>query len=219
MLEIDSVSLSFWGRSVLAGCYLHCSPGEVVGLLGRNGCGKSSLLKIIFGTLKADFKHLRIDGHIIPKGYLTGQIAYLPQQHFMLPFLRVSEIIQTFSPLIKEGLLAEELIAAGMNKRLSELSNGQQRFLECLWTLSRDVKYVLLDEPFSAIAPIQIEFLQRMIVETGRSKAVILTDHIYRPLIAVSSRVVLLHNNAVYNIQSAEDLIRYKYIPDVAITA
>ena len=216
MLEIDSVSLSFWGRSVLSGCYLHCATGEVVGLLGRNGSGKSSLLKIIFGSLKADFRHLRIDGQIIPKGYLSSQIAYLPQQHFLLPFLKVSEIIETFSPLIKELLLAEEFWNVSTESRLNELSNGQQRFLECLWILSRDVKYILLDEPFSAIAPIQIEFLQKIIMETGRAKAVILTDHIYRPLLAVSSRVVLLHNNAVYNINDADDLVRYNYIPDVA---
>ena len=217
MLEIDSVSLSFWGRQVLSGCYLQCKPGEVLGLLGRNGSGKSSLLKIIFGSLKADFKHLRINGGIITKGYLTGQIAYLPQQHFMLPFLKVSEVFDTFSPFIKEGLIAEDLLPAGLKSRLNYLSNGQLRFLECLWILSRDVPYILLDEPFSAIAPIQIEFLQRMIVETGRYKAVILTDHIYRPLLAVSSRVVLLHNNAVYNIDSADDLVRYNYIPEMEV--
>lgn len=216
MLEIDSVSLSFWGRTVLSGCYLNCTIGEVVGLLGKNGSGKSSLLKIIFGSLKADFKHLRIDGEIIPKGYLTGQIAYLPQQHFMLPFLKVYEIIETFSPLIKELLRAEEFWTVSMESRLNELSNVQLRFLECLWILSRNVKCILLDEPFSAIAPVQIEFLQKMIVETGRDKAVILTDHIYRPLLAVSSRIVLLHNNAVYNINNADDLIRYNYLPAVA---
>ena len=215
MLEIDSVSLSFWGRSVLSGCYIHCKQGEVVGLLGRNGSGKSSLLKIIFGSMKADFKHLRINERIIQKGYLTGEIAYLPQEHFMPPFLKVSDLVGAFSPFIAEALLAEELLRAAPEAQLAELSNGQQRFLECLWILSRNVPYILLDESFSAIAPIQIEFLQRMIVEAGLNKAVILTDHIYRPLLAVSSRVVLLHNNAVYNIKSAEDLVRYNYIPDL----
>jgi len=216
MLEIDSVSLSFWGRQVLSGCYLHCKSGEVVGLLGRNGSGKSSLLKIIFGSLKADFKHLRIDDNIISKGYLTGRIAYLPQQHFMLPFLKISEISQAFSSLIKEHLLTDDLLNIDLTKRMDELSNGQQRFLECLWILSQPADFILLDEPFSAIAPIQIEFLQKIIIATGWKKAIVLTDHIYRPLLAVSSRVVLLHNNAVYNISSDDDLIRYNYIPAIA---
>lgn len=216
MLEIDSVELSFWGKTILSGCYLHCKSGEVLGLLGRNGSGKSSLLKIIFGSLRADFKHLRIENKIIQSGFLTGKVAYLPQQHFMLPFLKVSEIYQSFSPFIKEQLLMEDPLNIELNGRLNELSNGQQRFLECLWILSKPAEYILLDEPFSAIAPIQIEFLQKIIMQTGKTKAIVLTDHIYRPLLAVSNRVILLHNNAVYNIESDDDLIRYNYIPDVA---
>lgn len=216
MLEIDSVELSFWGKTILSGCYLHCKSGEVFGLLGRNGSGKSSLLKIIFGSLRADFKHLRIENKIIQSGFLTGKVAYLPQQHFMLPFLKVSEIYQSFSPFIKEQLLMEDPLNIELNGRLNELSNGQQRFLECLWILSKPAEYILLDEPFSAIAPIQIEFLQKIIMQTGKTKAIVLTDHIYRPLLEVSNRVILLHNNAVYNIESDDDLIRYNYIPDVA---
>ncbi|HUH32741.1 MAG TPA: ABC transporter ATP-binding protein, partial [Daejeonella sp.] len=181
MLEIDSVSLSFWGRSVLSGCYLKCKAGEVVGLLGRNGSGKSSLLKIMFGSRKADFMHFRINGKIIQKGYTTGQVAYLPQQHFMLPFLKVSDLFEVFSPFIQERLLAEELLPASMTQRLDELSNGQQRFLEGLWILSQPAEFILLDEPFSAISPFQVEFLQQIIIETGKHKGIVLTDHLYRP--------------------------------------
>jgi lipopolysaccharide export system ATP-binding protein len=215
MLEIDSVALSFWGRQVLSGCYLNCKPGEVLGLLGRNGSGKSSLLKIIFGSLRPDFKHLRIRNKIMENAYLTGEIAYLPQQHFMLPFLKVSEITKSFSPLIKEQLIATDIDTQKRGKRLRDLSNGQQRFIECLWILSKPAEYILLDEPFSAIAPVQIEFLQKIITRTGLEKAIVLTDHMYRPLLAVSNRVVLLHNNAVYDIESSDDLIRYNYIPDI----
>lgn len=84
--------------------------------------------------------------------------------------------------------------------------------LECIWILSRSASYILLDEPFSGIAPVQVEFLQRLIKQVGKVKGVVLTDHIYRPLMDVSDRIVLLHNNAVYNIHDESDLIRYQYI-------
>jgi lipopolysaccharide export system ATP-binding protein len=213
MLEIDSVELSFWGRQILSGCYLQSKPGEVLGLLGRNGCGKSSLLKIIFGSLKADFKFLRINGKIVQRGYTTGRVAYLPQHHFMLPFLEVSDVYGSFSSLIKKHLFSSGLLPIDMSGRLNDLSNGQQRFIECLWILSQSVEYILLDEPFSALAPIHVEFLQKLIAAVGQEKAIVLTDHIYRPLLEVSTRVVLLHNNSVYNIYDDQDLITYNYLP------
>lgn len=216
MLEIDSVALSFWGRQILSGCYLKSQAGEVLGLLGRNGSGKSSLLKIIFGSLEADFKHLRVDNEIVQRTYPGGRVAYLPQESFMLPFLKVSEVIDTFSPVIKAQLLADDILRIGQVKRINDMSTGEQRFLECLWILSKPADYILLDEPFSAIAPIQTEFLQNIIIQTGRTKAIVLTDHMKRPLLSVSNRVVLLHNNAVYNIQSDDDLIRYNYVPDLS---
>ena len=187
-----------------------------MGLLGRNGSGKSSLLKIIFGSLQADFKHLRIKDKIREKAYLTGEIAYLPQQHFMPPFLKVSEITDSFSSLIKEQLTAMDIVIESQGMLLGDLSNGQQRFLECLWILSKPAGCILLDEPFSAIAPVQIDFLQKVIIEAGREKAIVLTDHMYRSLLSVSNRVVLLHNNAVYNINNADDLVRYSYIPVIS---
>jgi ABC-type multidrug transport system ATPase subunit len=214
MLEIDSVHIAFAGKEVLSGCFLQARRGEIVGLLGRNGSGKSSLLKVIFGSVRADFKYLQIDEKIISKGYLSGQVAYLPQQHFMLPFLTIQDIYKDFSSFIKERLREDGLIPRHMEIPVNELSNGQKRFLECLWILSLPADFILLDEPFSAIDPIQSEFIQKIIIETGRDKSVILTDHVYRPLLAVSDRVLLLYNNSIYKIDCAEDLIRYNYITE-----
>lgn len=80
-LSIDSVAHRFNKKAILNGVYLNCKIGEVVGLLGRNGCGKSTLLKAIFGILNVDFKHLKVNGEIVSKGYLSGKIAYLTQHN------------------------------------------------------------------------------------------------------------------------------------------
>lgn len=215
MLEIDSVTLNFSDKSILSGCYLYCKTGEIVGLLGRNGSGKSCLLRIIFGSLQADFMHLRIEGKILKQGFKSGNVAYLPQESFLPPFLKIKRILKEVK-FQKAFILENELIKKIIELEVRDLSGGELRMIECIWILNHPASYILLDEPFSGISPVQIEFLQQLIIETGKVKGVILTDHIYRPLMQVSNRIVLLHNKSIYNIIDESDLIRYNYIPAYA---
>lgn len=187
--------------------------GRNCGLAGRNGSGKSCLLRVIFGSLKADFKHQRIDGKIIGTGFKTGEISYLAQDPFLPPFLKVRDILKTVIDN-RDMILGNEVIIKIINLKVRDLSGGELRFIECIWILNHQVSYILLDEPFSGLSPIQIEFLQELIKQAGKVKGIILTDHIYRPLMQISNRIVLLHNNAVYNIDDESDLIRYNYIPN-----
>lgn len=95
MLKVDSIELNYNGRKILQDIYLDCKPAQVVGLLGRNGYGKSSLLKIIFGSLNPSFKHISINDKTIKKGYLN-QIAYLPQDHYLpttVPIVKLAELL------------------------------------------------------------------------------------------------------------------------------
>lgn len=217
MLEVDSVSIRFGNKSILAGCYLSCKPGEIIGLLGRNGSGKSTLLKIIFGSVKPDFMHLRVDDKITYCGFKSGKIGYLPQQSFMPPFYTVERLTSH----VAQELLSERIKTYLNNipeTRLNNLSGGELKFLECLWVLSLPSEYLLLDEPFSGISPFQIELLQEAIKIAAKTKGIVLTDHLYRPLIEISNRIVLLHNKAIYPINEEDDLIRYNYLPDYLLS-
>lgn len=213
MLEIDSVTLSYGGREILSGCYLQCNKGEILGLLGRNGSGKSSLLKIIFGSLKADFKHLKVDGKLINKAYQSKQVSYLAQTSFLPNSYLVYEVINTFQkkhpPILDKAMLNK---LAGL--KIKDLSSGELKLIEFLWILNLDSSYILLDEPFSGISPLYISVMQKLILEASKSKGILITDHIYRPLMEISHRILLLHNNAVYPIKHEDDLIRYHYLPE-----
>lgn len=214
MLSVDSVTLNFGTRSILAGCYLACQRGEIVGLLGRNGSGKSSLLKVIFGSLTPQNKHLRIDNIIVKNGLNNQRVAYLPQENFLPPFMVVRNLLRNLDPSVQDQISGMKMIWEVKSKTIAELSGGMQRLIETIWIMGQKSDYILLDEPFSGLAPVHVEFLQQMIRETGKEKGIILTDHIYRPLLEISSRVVLLHNNSIYPINTEGDLIRYNYIPD-----
>ncbi|WP_316803629.1 ATP-binding cassette domain-containing protein [Pedobacter nototheniae] len=214
-LHIDSVTQSFNNKTVLNGVFLNCRVGEVTGLLGRNGSGKSTLLKVIFGVINPHFKYLRLNDKIIDKGYLTGKIAYLPQDNFIPGHLRISKAINLFCNRYKDQLLKIEAISNFFNSKLYELSGGQRRLMECLLIIYSDADFILLDEPFSQLSPLLVEEIQKHLLIIKGKKGIIVTDHYYRSILNIADRIVLLHNGCNYNIQSDEDLILHGYLPNV----
>ena len=96
-LEIDSFNKSFGLNRILTDIYLKCESGDIIGILGKNGSGKSTMLKILFGIEKAEQKFIRIDGKVFDKPYKTqGEIAYLPQDNFIPRNLTLSSAVKFY---------------------------------------------------------------------------------------------------------------------------
>jgi len=212
-LHVDSVAHSFGTHSVLNNVYIKCSVGEVVGVLGRNGSGKSTLLKIIFGSIKPNYKFIRIDGELVQKGYLTHKVAYLPQGYFLPKYLSLELLVNLYVKKYKRKLLAIDLFKENLKMNIGDLSGGHRRLAEALLMIYSDAKYILLDEPFSQLAPLISEQLKQHIRELLPEKGFIVTDHDYQQILEVSSRIVLIHNGSNYDINNTDDLILHGYLP------
>src|ERR1700754_1985471 len=125
-LKVDSVQLEFDRRVILQDIYLDCKQGEIVGLLGRNGCGKSSLLRIIFGILKPAFKHVSINGQYIARGYHHTRIAYLPQHNYLTHGIRINKLAINFiDPQFWDELTYVDIYHCYFNKTVIYLSGGE----------------------------------------------------------------------------------------------
>ncbi|SMD09297.1 ABC-type multidrug transport system, ATPase component [Pedobacter nyackensis] len=212
-LYIDSVAHRYGSRLILSSVYMSCKIGEVIGLLGRNGCGKSTLLRIIFGTLKPDYSHIKVNGKLIRKGYITRQISYLPQDFFIPDHLKISYLVTLYTNKHKHELIKEPLIQEHLNMKIGDLSGGQKRLIECLLIMYSDSDFILLDEPFSQLAPVIVDEIKQHIHKLKAIKGFIITDHYYRQIIETSSSIVLLHNGCNYNINHIDDLKLYGYLP------
>lgn len=213
-LYIDSVKHSFGNLDVLNNVYINCKIGEVVGLLGRNGSGKSTLLKIIFGAIKPHFKHLKLDGEFTQKGYLTNQIVYLPQGYFIPHYLKIADLIDLYINRFKEQVLKIDVFNQNLNEPIGNLSGGNRRLIEALLIIYSDAKYVLLDEPFSQLAPLITDEIKLHIQKLKAEKGFIITDHYYNKILEVSSRVILIHNGCNYAIKDEDDLRLHGYLPN-----
>ncbi len=134
-LEIDSVELSFGDRRILSGVYLAVETGGVSAVLGRNGCGKSCLMKILCGSLRAGFRSMRIDG-VWHDRFRADEVRYLPQQGFIPGWLTLDRVLRDYDmtrgDLLKWFPLFEKLFGtkipvkpifrAGLNYQLADYS-------------------------------------------------------------------------------------------------
>ena len=175
-------------------------------MLGRNGCGKSCLMKILSGSLKAGFCSMRIDGKW-HRRFTEKEIRYLPQHPFIPGWLRLERALGDF------GVQREDLerrfpeFISLRGTRIGELSGGEQRILECFIILRSPARFILLDEPFAGVDPIAVEDIQS-IVATLKHKniGVIITDHNVDETLAITDRTYLLYEGKILKTGTAEEL-------------
>ena len=211
ILEIDSAELAFGERRILSGVYLLVETGGVTAVLGRNGCGKSCLMKILSGSLKAGFCSMRIDGKW-HRRFTEKEIRYLPQHPFIPGWLRLERALGDF------GLQREDLerwfpeFIPLRETRIGELSGGEQRILECFIILRSPARFILFDEPFSQIAPLHVATLQTLIRQEKATKGILLTDHMYRHVTGMADRLYVMADGQAYPCENDEDLVRRGYL-------
>lgn len=213
-LHIDSVVKFFNEKALLTDICIICTQGEIVGMLGRNGSGKSTLLKIIFGAMPAEGRFVKVGDRVLQRmSHNSGLINYLPQDEFLPGHLRTGTVINLFCSKSKASLISgHELFRPLLKMKIADLSGGQNRLLEIWLMVYSEVKFSLLDEPFNGIAPVYKEEIKEIIKLQSRFKGFIITDHDYRNVLELASRMVILQDGICRNVYDEEDLIRWGYL-------
>lgn len=212
-LEFDSIELAYGDRSILSGIYMKCDVGEVIGILGRNGSGKSSLLRVVFGNLRSLHKSIRINGESLQGDYMKNRlIAYLPQGHLIPPSVSVGSALKLFGIPEQEIVPHFPEIKDFLSFKPGQLSVGYLRIIETLLILKSNAKFCLLDEPFSGLMPLHIEKMKDLIGIEKKNKGIIITDHVYREVLSISDRLYILSNGKTYVVKAAEELITHGYV-------
>jgi ABC-type multidrug transport system ATPase subunit len=212
VLECDGVQLDFGFNRVLSDIYLKCQEGEIVGLLGRNGSGKSCLMKIIFGMVVPSSKSVRINGIPIMSGFMKSTISYLPQHSFTPRNLKLKEAFRVYGVKTSATINYFGELESYLDLRPSELSGGILRILEIMLVSGLPSRYLLLDEPFSGIMPAHIGKLKEFFRNLRQEKGIVITDHLYRHILEVTDRMYLLANGKTHPISHTDQLITHGYL-------
>lgn len=217
ILEVDSIQKYVNKDFSLSDIYLHCETGEILGIFGRNGSGKSLLMKIIFGTEKANHKFIRINNKLINKPYkVADNIVYLPQNSFLPKNLSVQKILKLYLDEDRTKDFQDDEIIQKINaSKINELSGGELRYLELKLLLKSKAKFILLDEPLNALSPILKEKAIELIINEKATKGIIITDHDYNNVSSITTQNYLMHQGSLKKVTNNEDLVFYNYLPNV----
>jgi ABC-type multidrug transport system ATPase subunit len=216
-IRLDSAFLAFGTREILRGASLSLQQGKITGLLGRNGCGKSCLLKILTGQLKPANVYVGIDGVFTKNLYHhPGLINYLPQHVCHPDGLRLGQLLVYYNIDANAfwGRHAQ-LFPAG-NPRFGHLSGGARRLFEVLLVLEANTHFTLLDEPFSHIMPLHIEYVQAVIRRKSLEKGMLVTDHKYQHVLDLADTLYLMHAGTTTIVSELTELVRLGYVSSIA---
>src|ERR1700756_308197 len=226
-LQTAEISKSYRGRKVVDNVSLWVKQGEVVGLLGPNGAGKTTSFYMIVGLISPDSGRVLVSNGAgsediteLPMYQRARRgISYLPQEASVFRKLTVEENLMAI--LETQPLRARErrenmerlIDQLGLDKvrrsRGYMLSGGERRRVEIARSLVIDPRFLLLDEPFSGIDPIQVLELQRIIFDLKRSGiGILITDHNVRETLVVTDSAYIINEGRIFRAGSPEALGR-----------
>ena len=208
------MNLSFQQRNILTDIYLKCETGDIIGLIGRNGSGKSSLMKIIFGTLRGDYQSVRLNGTYVKQLFkVPHTIHYLPQDGFGMDYLTFHDLVKIFELQASLDHIHDlEDVSRSAHQKISRLSGGVKKLMEIVTVLYTPGAFALLDEPFSYLSPVLVEKIIPHIRAQSQVKGIILTDHQYENVLSISNRRYVMTNGTLKKVETRADLEQYGYL-------
>jgi|TARA_B110001452_G_C15191026_1_gene413552 lipopolysaccharide export system ATP-binding protein len=214
ILKLEKISLKYGRKIILDNLDLQLNNGQILGLLGPNGVGKSTIFNLITGLISPDFGSIVINSEKVNKypiyqRTLKFKIGFVPQNGGYFHDLTVYENLKAIAEItIKNLSYREEKINLLISKfeldpirdiKADFLSGGQKKKLVIALSLISDPKILLLDEPFAALDVMTIKALQEIIVDlqSKNNISIILCDHQARDLLACVDTAAIIHNGKV----------------------
>ena len=230
-LRVINLKKSYRKRTVVQSASMQVSSGEVVGLLGPHGAGKTTCFYMVVGLIPADDGQILLDDEDLTRMPMHIRarkgIGYLPQEASVFRKLSVADnimaILETRPELSKQQRrdrmqqLLEEFHVAHLHHQMGiSLSGGERRRVEIARALAADPRFILLDEPFAGVDPISVLDIQSIIRQLAeRGIGVLITDHNVRETLGICERAYILSGGGVIAEGSAEEVLANQQVREV----
>ena len=206
MLEIQKLEKSFGQKQVLFGVDFRAESGQILGLIGKNGAGKTTIFHSILRFLEYS-GNITFDKQPISQETYR-KIGYLPEERSLMPKLTVYEQVRYLANLkgVPNAVVKEKLpqwmerlqVKGKVTDKIKSLSKGNQQKVQLIITLLHEPNLIILDEPFSGLDPVNTEILKQVIIEEKeRGATIIFSDHVMTNVEELCDDVVMIRDGKV----------------------
>ncbi|RHP25239.1 ABC transporter ATP-binding protein [Butyribacter intestini] len=202
ILECENLSKNYGSVKALDNLTLKIESGKIVGLLGPNGHGKTTLIKTLSGLLSKDKGKVLIDGKRIGVG-TKKIVSYLPERSYLSPEMKIKEVVSFFQEFYEDfdakkadAMLGE--LSLDKESKLKSLSKGNREKVQLIMVMSRKAKLYLLDEPMGGVDPAARDYILKTIISNYSEDAtVIISTHLIQDVEQILDEVVFLKEGKV----------------------
>jgi len=200
-VEVSHVSKSFNGQSVVRDISFDIASGEVFGLIGPNGAGKTTIIRMLLDIMRPDSGEIRI---LDAADKIKDMIGYLPEDRGLYRRLTIMDTLMYLGALknrqSKERTL-ELLDKMGMlsnrDMKISELSKGMQQKIQIIAAICHDPGFIILDEPFSGLDPVNMKLVKDLIIQLGKEgKTILISTHMMDQVERMCDRILMIHKGS-----------------------
>ena len=206
MLEIQNLEKSFGQKQVLFGVDFRAESGQILGLIGKNGAGKTTIFHSILHFLEYS-GNITFDKQPISQETYR-KIGYLPEERSLMPKMTVYEQVRYLANLkvVPNAVVKEKLpqwmerlqVKGKVTDKIKSLSKGNQQKVQLIITLLHEPNLIILDEPFSGLDPVNTEILKQVIIEEKeRGATIIFSDHVMTNVEELCDDVVMIRDGKV----------------------
>ncbi len=199
IINVSSLKKSYGRKTVLDDISFTLKKGEIVGLLGPNGCGKTTLMKILTGLIKDNEGEVLINGSK-PGAYTKSIVAYLPDKSYLPDWMRPVDAADYFADFYSDfdknkALRMFEGFGIDIKQRLKTMSKGQQEKVNLVLVICRKAQVYILDEPLGGLDPASRSAVLDLIMKNYAEDAtVLISTHLINDVERIFSRVLMIND-------------------------
>ena len=211
IVKINNLTKSYGSRKVLENVSYELEEGQIIGLLGPNGSGKTSMIKILVGLINDYSGDVTIDG-LKPGAKTKSMVAYLPEKTYLASWMTADDAVNYIADFYddfdkKKAMEMLDLFQLPHKQKARTMSKGQQEKLQLILVMCRNARLYILDEPMGGVDPAARDYILNVIIENyDPSATILISTHLIADIESVLDQVIFLKNGQIERFTSVDDI-------------